>query len=197
MELPPREISSGFAEIIKYAVLGAPKITECISKENTLSSSLLAWYVEQSLKQKERFVKNDISESANRLFLNFGHTIGHAIEFSTIYDGEETLRHGQGVALGMIAIFRICIELDYLEESDIKWLRAVLDRFELPIYYESMAIGLKPEELVKNILNLAFKDKKRTNTGLRLILLDGIGNPFIFKTNSQKLIKLGIEEVIK
>jgi len=197
MELPPREISSGFAEIIKYAVLGAPKITECISKENTLSSSLLAWYVEQSLKQKERFVKNDISESANRLFLNFGHTIGHAIEFSTIYNGEETLRHGEGVALGMLAIFRICIELDYLEESDIKWLRAVLDRFELPIYYESMAIGLKPEELVKNILNLAFKDKKRTNTGLRLILLDGIGNPFIFKTNSQKLIKLGIEEVIK
>jgi 3-dehydroquinate synthase len=197
MELPPREISSGFAEIVKYALLGAPKITECISEENTLSSSLLAWYVEQSLKQKERFVKNDISESANRLFLNFGHTIGHAIEFSTIYNGEETLRHGQGVALGMLAIFRICIELGYLEESDIKWLRSILDRYGLPIYYESMTIGLKPEKLVKSILNLTFKDKKRTNTGLRLILLDGIGNPFIYKTDNQKLIKFGIEEVIK
>jgi len=197
MELPAREVSSGFAEIIKYAVLGAPKITKSIEVENTLSSSLMAWYVEQSLKQKERFVKNDIGESKNRLFLNFGHTIGHAIEFSTIYDGEETLRHGQGVALGMLAIFRICIELKYLDESDIKWLRTILDKFGLPIYYESMTIGLKPDKLVKIILNLAFKDKKRTNTGLRLILLDGIGNPFIFKTDNQKLIKLGIEEVIK
>jgi len=195
-ELPQREISSGFGEIIKYGVLGCKEITEILQDINFDFSSRIGELVELSLMEKERFVKNDIRESSNRLFLNFGHTIGHAIEFSTIFNGEETLRHGEGVGLGMLAIFRISIELGYLSENDLQFLKTLLSKFMLPISLSANQLGLRRESLVDRAVNLSFKDKKRTKSELRLILLDGIGNPFIYKTSDRELIAKGVMEVI-
>jgi 3-dehydroquinate synthetase len=194
-ELPPIEISSGFGEIIKYSFLGNKKITKILQDSNFEFSSKIGQLVELSLKEKERFVKDDIGESSNRLFLNFGHTIGHAIEFSTIFNGEETLRHGEGVGLGMIAIFRISIQLGYLCEKDLQLLKAMLSKFMLPISFSANQLGLSRESLVDRAVNLCFKDKKRTKSDLRLVLLDGIGNPFIYKTSDRELITKGVMEV--
>lgn len=195
-ELPQREIASGFGEIIKYGMLGCVEIIDLLRDEKFDFQSKLGKLVELSLKEKERYVRGDIKESSSRLYLNFGHTIGHAIEFSTIFNGEESLRHGEGVGLGMLAIFRIGIHLGYLSERDLILLKVLLDKFNLPTSYFSSQLGLSRQALTERVLNLCFKDKKRTQTELRLVLLNGIGNPFMHKTSDRELISKGIMEVI-
>lgn len=195
-ELPQREIASGFGEIIKYGMLGCNEITDILLDLNFDFSNRAGKLVELSLKVKERFVKGDIQESSNRLYLNFGHTIGHAIEFSTIFNGEESLRHGEGVGLGMIAVFRISVQLGYLSENDLEMLKTLLSKFALPTSFSASKLGLSRESLVDRVIDLCFKDKKRTKSDLRLILLDGVGKPFIYKTSDRELIAKGVMEVI-
>jgi 3-dehydroquinate synthase len=195
--LPDREIKSGFGEIIKYACIGADHIKKILEESKLENLDQLATLIHYSLKEKERFVCDDIGEKANRLFLNFGHTIGHAIEFSTVFDGEETLRHGEGVALGILAIFRICVKLGFLQEIHIDSLKQMLIKYGLPIDINSQSYGIDRANLIERIVDLCFKDKKRVMNELRLILINSDFNPFIHKTNNRKLIEYGVMEVVK
>jgi len=195
--LPPREISSGFGEIIKYSCISNSEINNLLEIGNIYDLKYLSKLIELSLKEKEKLVRNDIKESSKRLFLNFGHTIGHAIEFSTVYNGKETLRHGEGVALGMLAIFRICIKLGYLADIDLDTLRLKLLKCNLPVFFNSLDLGTSRDSLVERIVELCFKDKKRTQDCLRLILVNESSQPFIFKTSDRDLIEIGVREVIK
>lgn len=196
-ELPEREISSGFGEVIKYAVLGSSEIMSALDANEEINSHSMEVFVTNSLREKEALVLGDVEESNKRMFLNFGHTIGHAIEFSTIYNGAEVFRHGEGVGLGMLAAFRICVILGYLKESDLKRLRGLLLKYNLPVSVDSRAFMYSRDSLVELIIESVFKDKKRTSGGLRLILLDGLGNPFIHHTSDKELIRAGVLEVIK
>jgi 3-dehydroquinate synthase len=195
--LPDREIKSGFGEIIKYACIGADHIKKILENSKIDNLDQLGTLIHYSLKEKERFVRDDISETASRLYLNFGHTIGHAIEFSTIFDGEETLRHGEGVALGMLAIFKICVKLGFLEQMHIDSLKQMLIKYGLPIDINSQNYGIDRCYLIERIVDLCFKDKKRVMNELRLILIRSDFNPFIYKTSDRKLIEYGVMEVVK
>jgi 3-dehydroquinate synthase len=197
ISLPSREISSGFAEIIKYAAIGNYEIKDKLSSLGSLSSSGLSWYILNSLKTKEQFVCNDVNESSKRLYLNFGHTIGHAIEFSTILNGKEMLRHGEGVALGMLSVFNISNHLGFLKNHDIDWLISVLTAYNLPTSIDASILSISRERLIDRIIDLAFKDKKRIKKVLRLILLDGVGNPFLYETDDRDLIQIGVEPLIQ
>lgn len=197
MSLPSREISSGFGEIIKYAVIGNHEIKDKLTHLRKMSPSELAWYVSKSLRTKEQFVCNDVQEGSKRLILNFGHTIGHAIEFSTIVNGKELLRHGEGVALGMLAVFYISKHLGYLKEHDIEWLTSRLRAYNLPTSLQANNISISRERLIDIIVDLAFKDKKRIKKVLRLILLKSICNPFIYETDDRELIRFGVQAVIQ
>jgi len=194
--LPPREISSGFGEIIKYACIGSTEIKDILEAGSFESSGELAKLIVLSLKEKEKFVRGDIGEESRRLFLNFGHTIGHAIEFSTIFNGEESLRHGEGVGLGMIAIFKVCEKLGHLAQKDIVWLKNIMSKYKLPISFDASALGIDRDHLVERVVDLCFKDKKRVMDELRLILINTDFIPFIYKTNDRSLIKCGVLEVI-
>ena len=180
---------------MKYSVLGSNEITNILEKGKASSLENLGKLIGLCLKEKEKFVRGDIRRSSNRLFLNFGHTIGHAIEFSTIFNGAETLRHGEGVALGMVAIFKICINLGMLAESDLQR-QDLLLAHDLPIAFKASEIDMKPPRLVEKVVELAFKDKKRTTKSLRLVVIDSWGNPLIYPTDDRNLIKSGVEEVI-
>lgn len=197
LSLPKREISSGFGEIIKYSKIGASHISKILDDGNIEKLDQIDILIQYSLQEKERFVHDDVGEQANRLFLNFGHTIGHAIEFSTVYNGEETLRHGEGVGLGMLAIFRISEKLGFLDEIHIEKLRETLYKYGLPLSIKSDDYGIDRMNLVKRIIDLCFKDKKRTSNDLRLILTDRNFDPFIFKTSDKELIKHGVLEVVQ
>lgn len=194
--LTSREISSGFGEIIKYGVIGAGEILDLLERFGCTMDADLGKIVELCLKEKEKYVRGDIKETANRLYLNFGHTIGHAIEFSTIYEGKETLRHGEGVALGMLAIFRICVELGFLKQSDLDFLKKLLQKYGLPVTFNSEKIGMNRNSLIQQTVDLTFKDKKRLKQSLRMVVLEKIGKPKIYLTNSKSLIRKGVEEII-
>ena len=193
--LPNREVSSGFGEIIKYAALGEQEVETLLSSSN-IDHASLAKLIGLSLKCKERFVIGDVKEGAKRLFLNFGHTIGHAVEFSTVFNGEEQLRHGEGVSLGMIAIFHISIELGLLCYEELERLVLMIQRFSLPTVFHASQVGLSREELILRVTNLAFKDKKRTREKLRLVVLNGWGNPEIYETPDRELIAHGVSKII-
>lgn len=194
--LPNRELSSGFGEIIKYACIGSHDIKDLLNKGSIYDLKYLQQLIEMSLKAKEKLVYHDINESSKRLFLNFGHTIGHAIEFSTLYNGKESLRHGEGVALGMVAIYKICIELGYLKESDLISLKQILLKYDLPVNFKSSLLQASRKSLIDRIVDLSFKDKKRTASKLRLVLIDEKNQPFMFMTSDRNLIRIGVEEIV-
>ena len=139
---------------------------------------------------------NYINEGNKRLYLNFGHTLGHAIEFATTLDGEETLRHCEAVALGMLAIFRISVELGHLDKDKITWLEGILNKFNLPTSYSAGNLNIDRESLVDMCMALVVRDKKRKFDGLRLIILSEIREPYIHKTSDLELLRLGFNEVI-
>jgi 3-dehydroquinate synthase len=195
--LPGREISSGIGEIVKYAVIHSEPISDALEvKDYQELLRDIDWFIIEALKNKEYFVRGDINEGHKRLYLNFGHTLGHAIEFATILDGEETLRHGEAVALGMLAIFRISAELGYIDEDKITWLKAILSKFDLPNSYSAGNINSDKESLLDECMALVIKDKKRKFDGLRLIVMNKIREPIIHKTNDMELLRLGFKEVI-
>lgn len=196
LNLPAREISSGFAEIVKYAALGETEIERILESGSEINSETLAELVTYSLKCKARFVSNDIREGSKRLFLNFGHTIGHALEFSTIFNGEEQLRHGEGVALGMVAICHICKELGLLSEAEVQRMERLLTSVGLALRFPAAQVGLSREELIDRVASLAFKDKKRKQDALRLIVLNGWGRPEIYETSDWNLVSAGASRVI-
>ncbi len=99
--LPPREILSGFGEIIKHALIADVQQWHNLLTINDLSTINWANYLVPSLKIKQRIVEIDPFEKGIRKALNFGHTIGHAIE-SAALDTEKPLTHGEAIAIGMI-----------------------------------------------------------------------------------------------
>jgi len=196
-ELPAREVSSGMGEVIKYAAMYSKTISDTLDKKSyTEVVSELSWIITESLKTKALFVHGDINEDNKRLYLNFGHTLGHAIEFATILDGDETLRHGEAVGLGMISIFRISEHLGYIKEDQILWLKNILRKFNLPITYSASSLNMSKASLLHECMSLVVKDKKRKFNTLRLVILTSIRVPTIYETNDMDLIKIGFEEVI-
>ena len=107
--LPKRDIASGIAEIIKYGLIEANDILDYLSenKLNTITSDFtkLEWLIHKCLKIKHDYVVGDVSEQSKRLALNFGHTIGHAVETASQNSGQENLRHGEAVAIGITLLY--------------------------------------------------------------------------------------------
>lgn len=99
--LPRRELLSGFAEVIKHALIGAPELLEQIERTEQLSVADCQAYLPASIGVKVRVVAEDPLEKGLRALLNFGHTIGHALE-SYWLDSTDPLTHGEAVAAGMI-----------------------------------------------------------------------------------------------
>lgn len=111
--LPERELRSGLAEIIKHALIGAPSLLEKIMAEcvgalvgDALSDDGWASVLRASIAVKVRIVQDDPMEKGVRALLNFGHTIGHALE-SYFLDTAEPLTHGEAIAIGMICESRM------------------------------------------------------------------------------------------
>lgn len=99
--LPERELRSGFAEVIKHALIGDPQLWQKIGRLNALSPAACAELLPASIAVKVRIVSEDPLEKGLRALLNFGHTIGHALE-SYWLDSPDPLTHGEAVAMGMI-----------------------------------------------------------------------------------------------
>jgi 3-dehydroquinate synthase len=166
--LARKEYISGLAEIIKYGVIWdihfLDYLKEHMSELLNLDVLALEHVVTLSAKIKVEVVEKDENESDLRRILNFGHTIGHAIE------REEKVLHGQAVAIGMVMAAQLSHNLGLLPASDVDLLQNLVKSAGLP--YE---MDLDSEVIFQNIR----KDKKKSGDQIHFVLLDGLGKTLI------------------
>jgi 3-dehydroquinate synthase len=173
--LPEREFREGLAEVIKYgAIMDAPMIADL---ERDLDAILrrdiatLEWMVDRSLKHKAYVVENDEREGGLRKILNFGHTIGHAIEASAGY-GEYL--HGEAVAIGMVAACAMSRKFAGLAESESVRLVELIRRAGLPI-------SMREQSRTEDFTRALRLDKKRVDKQVEFVLVDNLGHAFTRK----------------
>ncbi len=167
--LPQRVYHEGFAEIIKHAAIRDASMFEAITAVADGQGSLTD-LVKRNVEIKARIVEQDEHETTGeRALLNFGHTIGHAIEASAGY-GE--LFHGEAISLGMVAAARLSSDLAGLPPAAVSQLTDLFKRFELPTQL--------PEKIsTEVILDHMKHDKKFSEGKIRFVLLRKLGDAFV------------------
>lgn len=166
--LSARDISAGMAEVIKCGFIADSEILRLASNSSaqTLVSNpdVLLELIYRAVNVKATVVSKDFKESYAREALNYGHTLGHAIEKHAKYQ----LRHGEAVAIGMVFVAELAAARGLIDATAVTMHRDLLRSFDLPISYDRSAwFKLAPM--------LALDKKTRGNT-LRFVVLDGIGS---------------------
>jgi shikimate kinase/3-dehydroquinate synthase len=159
--LPERELRGGMAEVVKTALIGDPELFEALETDSIDRVEM----VRRCIALKSRVVASDErDETGARAALNFGHTVGHALE---AHGGYARLSHGEAVSLGMIAALRIGVVRGVTEPSLLERARALLAKLGLPVDLD--------REPVKEALPRILSDKKREGARVAFVLLDGLG----------------------
>ncbi|MBU3713532.1 MAG: 3-dehydroquinate synthase [Ferruginibacter sp.] len=163
--LPDQEWANGFAEIIKHACIKKQGMFESLNKHSIEyyknNHGALASLVEENVIIKTTVVQNDEFEQGERRLLNFGHTLGHAIE--NIY----ALPHGFAISIGMMCAARFSETIKGFKPSDTLQLKALFEKYTLPTSFSF------DKEKIWGLMKL---DKKRAGSTMRYILLESIGN---------------------
>ncbi len=167
--LPEKEFKAGLAEIIKHGVIEDADLfayleshADAIAAQQT---DCLEHIIATSCEIKARVVEKDERESRYRMVLNFGHTIGHAVEALT---GYSDLIHGEAVAIGMVQAAKLSQHTGHCSEAVVDRISRLIDRFGLP----TQLPPLNPEDIVQAL----YLDKKTTHSNLRFILVNDIGS---------------------
>jgi 3-dehydroquinate synthase len=168
--LPQAEVVAGLAEVVKYGLIADPSlltlVTERIDSILARDASVLSEVVTRSAAIKAAVVGGDETESGARAHLNYGHTFGHAMEHVTARTSSP-LRHGEAVALGMMAAAFAARELGRIDEDTVTAHRRPLEAAGLPV---SAAFDLTD-------LEEAWQHDKKYRRGVRFVLLAGLGRP--------------------
>lgn len=169
--------NDGVAEIIKYAMLG----NEAILWD--LETGIDCDTVQEAVRTKLEFVEEDEFDKGQRRMLNFGHTIGHAVEHASRY----AVSHGSAVSIGMCAMARAGEKMGITESGTAAWLEKQLSKFGLPT-----STIISPDDL----LNSALSDKKRSGDTISLVVPLKVGQCEIREFPVEKLgeiISLGVK----
>lgn len=170
-----RAYVSGLAEVVKSAALGDPELFALLEAEapRVLAREfpLVEEMVFRSVAVKAGIVARDERESGERALLNFGHTVGHALEAE---GGFTRLTHGEAVSLGMVAMLRAGRSLGVTDSADADRVEALLARLGLPVDLDA--------EPLAAALGFVALDKKRRGSGVRAVLLRRIGSAFVRET---------------
>ncbi|MBU3691967.1 MAG: 3-dehydroquinate synthase [Candidatus Nanopelagicaceae bacterium] len=172
--LPDRDVNAGMAEVIKCGFISDPKILELCESNPLTNRSELIW---RAANVKAEVVSKDFKESSLREILNYGHTLGHAIEKHCGYQ----LRHGEAISIGLVFAAHLSKEKLGLDSAIVEQHSKLLQRFNLPIRYRKDAW----DELYR----LMQLDKKKTNVGLRFIGLKGVGSVSRIDAVEEDLLK--------
>ncbi len=174
--LPQVEISSGFAEIVKHGLINDPDLFQsfeadswqlALDNPSTIIDTLQT-IIARAIQVKIDVVQEDPYEKGRRATLNYGHTFGHAIEQVTQFE----VRHGEGVAMGMVAAANMSARLGYCDETLQGRIEAVLEKVNLPT---RIPAHLDPELLYE----VMHKDKKTAVGKVRFILIRDVGDVFL------------------
>jgi 3-dehydroquinate synthase len=181
--LPRRELVAGLAEVVKYGVIGDPALFQLVEQRLDavlgLDPEVTVDLVTACARQKAAVVSADErEEGGQRAVLNFGHTVGHAVEALTEY---RELLHGEAVAIGMVAAARVSCALGRCSADDVGRLTALLERLGLPT---EIPAGLTPEALA-----LAMQtDKKSRNGRIRFVCMEEIGRTAFVELSTQEIV---------
>ncbi len=178
--LPQRELRAGYAETVKYGLIGDEKFfTWCEANAFSLlkgERALRAQAVRHACYAKAKIVAEDEREAGQRALLNLGHTFGHALEAETGYG--EALLHGEAVAIGTCIAFDLSVELDFCPADEASRVRAHFAAIGLPTALDAPQLGRRlpgPDALIDRMAS----DKKSKLGALRLVLARGIGKAFL------------------
>jgi 3-dehydroquinate synthase len=165
--LPVRELRSGLAEVAKYGVITDSALYEKVEADSgrllSADAETLRWVVARCVVAKARYVEADERDLGGvRVALNYGHTVGHAVETLSGH----TLRHGEAVAMGMIAASRIALHIGLLKEVEMERQIALLESLGLPV---ELPYGV--DEVIPHMR----RDKKAEHGQIRLVLPTGLG----------------------
>ena len=178
--LPAPELVAGLMEVIKYGVIKNAELFEYIEKSLydilQFNHNALLKIIATSCQIKANVVEEDEKEKHLRAILNYGHTIGHAIETVTNY---KKYRHGEAVAIGMLYATRIAIDMRLADNTVFERQLSLIKRLGLPLQ-----TGLKPEEIVKTL----YADKKVIAGRLRFILPTKIGEVIISDQVTEEML---------
>lgn len=172
--LPVRDFKSGFAEIIKSAILAGGESWQTVKRLEKLTDDSLPELIRSCIEYKCRLVAIDPYDRKERQALNFGHTIGHAFESCVSAYGEDGLTHGEAVAAGMICESYLSLELTGLSDGECAEITHVIrNNFNLKSY---------SHDIYNELFEFLGYDKKNTRGGIICSLLEKIGKPVIGKT---------------
>ncbi len=166
--LPSDEFRAGMAEIIKYGVIEDPGLFAYLeaNADRIIDQDIecLEHIVETSCAIKTKVVERDETESNYRMVLNYGHTLGHAIEALT---GYTRYKHGEAVAIGMVAAARLSHQMGYCDAGVGDRIATLVQRFGLPDQI--------PDFTTREYIETMYRDKKAREKQIRFILVKEIG----------------------
>ena len=185
--LPRNEILAGFAEIVKCGFIGEPEILDLVEADvDTVTDPTSAEFrrvVELSIGLKARVVGEDFKESGLREILNYGHTLGHAIEHAERY----RWRHGAAISVGMVFAAELGRIAGSLSDAVVDRHRRILESLTLPVDY--------PVGRWNTLLATMQRDKKARAGMMRFIVLDEIGKPAVLAGPEEAILFAAYQEV--
>jgi 3-dehydroquinate synthase len=194
--LPPREMRAGYAEVIKYGILGDAAFFEWCERNGgkVLEGDRIAQEqaVTESVRAKARIVAEDERETTGkRALLNLGHTFGHALEAQTGFS--DRLLHGEAVALGMVLAARFSARRGLISAEDAERVAAAIAASGLPSELSALGLNCGGEALVEHMLH----DKKMDAGTLPFVLLATIGQAFLDKEVSLGDVAVFLDEELR
>jgi len=174
--LPGQEVRNGFAEVVKQAAIGDGALFSYLEENSgaalKLEKEAMEKIVLDSIAVKVKIVKADETEKLERMKLNFGHTLGHAVEKVL------GIPHGEAISIGMIAESRISVKRGLMSAADAEKLEKLLESIGLPTTIKADKEG---------VIDAIRKDKKRRGQTMKMPVLEGIGK--------SKIVDIGLEEL--
>ncbi|MFC1703401.1 3-dehydroquinate synthase [Candidatus Omnitrophota bacterium] len=188
--LSRRQIRTGLAEVIKYAIIKDRFLFEYLDKNHKLILGLdkqkLEFIIHRCSLIKAKIVEQDEKESKGiRTILNFGHTIGHAIEAAS---GYTRYTHGEAVAVGMVGAADIAVKIGLLSANSLQQIKALIEKFGLPVTVRGLNAN--------NILKAQSFDKKFINKTNRFVLPRSIGTVVVREDIPARTVKNAIIRLI-
>lgn len=185
--LPKNEILAGFGEVAKYGFIDDEKILELIEADVAVATDpntdVFREIIERCIAIKARVVGSDFKESGLREILNYGHTLGHAIENAERYKW----RHGAAIAIGMVFVAELARLAGRLDEAAVERHRRVFGLLGLPTTYSA--------DKWPQLLATMQRDKKSRAGQLRFVVLDAIGKPTIMTAPATELLHASYQEI--
>lgn len=186
--LPDREFVSGFGEIIKHGIIADLEYLDLATskKPREFSKEELVLIIKRSCEIKAKIISEDEKEDGYRKLLNFGHTIGHALEGCSLKTNNP-LRHGEVVSIGMVAEAKISKELGLIDERAVLKIKTVLENAGLPVKYTDYDEA--------TFFSLLYKDKKTEAGKINWTLIKGFGEASINHEVPEDIIKQSLREI--